>query len=231
MRSLIKKELKTMIATPVAAVAVALFLFLTGFAFTAQLTQASPRNLPEASMRGMIYFMAVVLLFITPFFTMKSFAEERSRGTMELLKTAPLTDFEIVFGKFLSGWICLGILLLLTFEYPIFLWIVGKPDFGPMLLSYLGLWLMTGAFLAAGLFCSVLTSSQMIASILSFVFLLTLWFLAEIGNPFLEKLSVSRHLESFSVGVLDLGDLAYYLLFIFALLFLTIRTLEAERWR
>lgn len=231
MRSLLKKELKTYLASPLAAVLSALFLFLTGFVFTAHLTQVSPYNLPEASLRGMMYFMAIVLLFLSPLITMKSFAEERKTGTMELLKTSPISDLQMVMGKFLSAWILCLILLALTVEFPIFLLLTGEPDIGPLLLSYLGLLLMGGGFLAAGLFCSALTKNQMSAALLAFVLLLVLWFLAEVGGPVGEKISVIGHLESFGVGVLDTTDVVYYLLFIFIFLFLTVRTLEAERWR
>lgn len=231
MRPLIKKELKTYIASPLAAIIFSLFLFLTGFAFTAHMTEPSLQNLPEASMRGMTYFMAVIFLFLTPLLTMRTFAEERKIGTIELLKTSPLTDQAIVLGKYFSVWILYGALLLLTLEYPIFLLSSGEPDPGPLVLSYLGLLLMGGAFLAAGIFCSVVTESQLIAAVLTFVFLITLWFLGEIGGPLAEKISISHHLESFSLGVLDLADISYYLLFTFLFLFLTVFYLKAERWR
>ena len=96
MFSLIKKEWTVLFASPVATVSTALFLFLTGFAFTANMTQVTPDHLPEASLRGIVYFIAVVLLFLSPLLTMRSFAEERRQGTIELLKTAPLTDRQIV---------------------------------------------------------------------------------------------------------------------------------------
>ncbi|MBI2082111.1 MAG: ABC transporter permease [Deltaproteobacteria bacterium] len=231
MWSLLKKELKIHIASPVAAVTFALFLFLTGFAFTAHMTEPSPQNLPEASMRGMTYFMAVIFVFLTPLLTMRGFAEERKIGTIELLKTSPLSDRAIVFGKYFSVWILYAALLFLTLEYPIFILLSGEPDPGPLTLSYLGLLLMGGAFLAAGIFCSVVTQSQVIAAVFSFVLLLTLWFLGEVGGVLGEKISVSSHLESFSIGVLDLGDISYYLLFTFLFLFLTVRYLRAEKWR
>jgi len=121
MLSLIKKELRIQFSSPIAPVVLALFLFLTGFAFTASLTQVTPTHLPEASLRGTVYFMAVVLVFLCPLLTMRTLAEERRQGTMELLKTAPLTDLQIVLGKFLAVFIFIAILLALTVEFPIFL--------------------------------------------------------------------------------------------------------------
>lgn len=231
MMALIQKEILSHLATPIFAIAAALFLFLTGIAFTAHVTQASPYQLPEASMRGMMYFMAVVLLFLCPFLSMKSFADERKSGTMELLKTSPLSDLEIVLAKFLSLLLLLTTLLFLTIEYPILILISGKPDIAPLLLSYAGLFLLGASFLAIGLFTSVLTRSQMIAAIIAFVGTITLWFLGEIGGSIGQKISLIEHIHSFSLGVLDVSDLAYYLLTIFLFLFLTLRVLEAERWR
>ena len=231
MWALIKKELKCQVASPILAVGLALFLFLTGFAFTAHVTQATPQNLPEASMRGMIYFMSVILLFITPFLTMRLFAEENRNGTMELLKTSPLTDLQIVLGKFIGALLLLLIFLVATLEYPIFILIMGKPEVAPMLLCYLGLFLLGASFISLGIFASVLTKNQVIAAILTFVPLLTLWFLSDVGGILGEKVSLITHLQSFGVGVLNSVDLFYYLAFISFFIFLTVRYLEAERWR
>ena len=148
MWALIKKEIRVLCASPILPVTGALFLFLTGIAFTAYLTQTSFSELPEASIRGMIYFMSMVLLFISPFLTMRSFAEEKRTGTIELLKTSPLSDLQIVLAKYLSLLILLAALLALTIEFPLFLFWVGDPDPLPMALAYAGLFLLGAAFLA-----------------------------------------------------------------------------------
>jgi ABC-2 type transport system permease protein len=231
MLALILKEIRIHFASPIFAVTSALFLFLTGFAFTASLTQASPQQLPEASMRGMLYFMSVVLLFISPFLSMRSFSEEKKTGTIELLKTSPLSDLQIVLAKYVSLLMLLVFLLLLTVEFPILIALSGDPDPGPMVLSYVGLFLLGANFLAIGLFMSVLTGSQMIAAILTFVVTITLWFLGDMGGNIGPKISIIEHVHSFSQGVLNAADLAYYLLMIFVFLFLTHRFLEAERWK
>ena len=230
MLALIKKEIRLHFASPIFPVTAALFLFLTGFAFTAHMTQASPQQLPEASIRGMIYFMAVILLFLSPFLTMRSFAEERKSGTMELLKTSPLSDLQIVIAKYLGVVILLFFLLLLTVEFPVFIAFSGHPDKAPMVLAYVGLFLLGASLCSIGLFASVLTQSQMLAAILAFIATITLWFLGEVGGWLGEKVSLIEHIHSFSLGVVDGADLVYYLLFIFVFLFLTVRILEAERW-
>ncbi|MDO8461798.1 MAG: ABC transporter permease subunit [Deltaproteobacteria bacterium] len=229
--ALIKKDFKGYFASPLGYVAIALFLFITGFAFTANLTQVSPQHLPEASLRGMVYFMAVILLFISPFLTMRIFAEEKKSGTMELLKTAPVSDAQLVLGKYLGALLFLFVLLLSTIEFPIILMQVGDPDLGPLVLSYLGLFLVGASFIAVGIFTSSLGRSQMMAAIIAFILLLTLWFLADVGGEIGEKLSMISHLQGYTLGVFDLADTLYYFFFIFIFLFLTVRKLESERWQ
>ncbi|QQR81893.1 MAG: ABC transporter permease [Deltaproteobacteria bacterium] len=152
MKALIKKELKIIFASPIFAIVSALFLFLTGFAFTASMTQLTPQKLPEASVRGIVYFMAVILLFISPFLTMRSFAEERKAGTLEFLRTSPLSDLDLVLGKFLGVLSLLILILILTLEFPIFIFMMGKPDVGVMILSYAGLFLLGASFFSYGHF-------------------------------------------------------------------------------
>jgi ABC-2 type transport system permease protein len=231
MFALIRKELLVHFATSIFTVVMTLFLFLTGFAFTASVTQVSAGSLPEASFRGMFYLMSIFLLFMCPFLTMKSFAEERQLGTMELLKTAPITDLQIVIAKYVAILALLFLSLLLTVEYPIILYTFGDPDPWPMFLSYVGLFLLGASFSAVGIFMSVLTRYQMLAASLTFVFNITLWFLSGWGGSLGKRISPLGHVESFAFGVLDSCDLAYYLLAIFLFLFLTLSVLEAERWR
>jgi ABC-2 type transport system permease protein len=231
MFALIRKELLVHFATPIFTVAMTLFLFLTGFAFTASLTQVSAGSLPEASFRGMFYLMSLFLLFICPLLTMKSFAEERKVGTMETLKTAPITDLQIAIAKYFAVLALLFVSLLLTVEYPIIIFWFGEPDPWPMLLSYVGLFLLGASFSAVGVFMSVLTQHQMVAASLTFVFNVTLWFLSGWGGSLGKRISPLGHVESFAFGVLDTSDVMYYVLASFLFLFLTVTVLEAERWK
>jgi ABC-2 type transport system permease protein len=150
---------------------------------------------------------------------------------MELLKTSPITDLQIVLAKYLGALTMLVLLLVLTLEYPLFIILCGHPDKGPMLLSYLGLFLLGASYLAIGIFTSAITNSQMIAAIVAFVISIMLWFVGDSAGPIGEKISIIQHIQSFSIGVLDTADLGYYLLMIFIFIFLTWRVLEAERWR
>lgn len=231
MFALIRKDLRIFFVSPIAYVTLALFLFLTGYAFSSQLYELSPGQLPEASMRGMMYFMAVVLLFLTPLLTMRSFAEEARLRTLELLKTAPLSDTQLVMAKFLAAWLFYSVLIVSTAVYPLIMWIVAVPDGGPMALAYLGLWLLGAAYLSVGIFASSLVESPLLAALLAFVSLLFLWFIGGGEMQWVEHISIIRHLESFSMGVLDVADVGYYLLFTVAFLFLAIRWHEASRWK
>ncbi len=229
MWSLLKKELRIYFASPIAAVLATLFLFMTGFAFTAYLTQTSPTHLPEASLRSLTYFMAVILLFLCPLLTMRTLAEEKRSGTIGLLRTSPITETQIVLGKFLASWLFLALILALTVEFPIFLTLSGDPDPGPMILAYIGLGLFSASLIAAGIFCSSLTRHQAIAALLSFVLILTLWFLAEVGGEIGRELSLSHHLDSFAAGLLDWGDFSYFLFFTLFFILLTVGSIGAER--
>ncbi len=231
MMALAWKDLRVLFASPLAAVTLALFLFLTGFAFSSQLDAMSPGQLPEASMRGMIYFMAIILLFVLPLLTMRSFADESRLQTMELLRTAPISDTRIVVAKFLGVWIFLSILILSTLIYPLCLYLFAKPDTGPLFMGYLGLWLLGSSFIAIGLLASSVVRSPLLAALLSFVSLLVLWFIGGVEAKWAAQLSLIRHLESFSIGVFDIGDTVYYLVAISIFLFLTIRWQEASRWK
>lgn len=225
------KDLRTYFASPIAYAVLALFLFLAGFAFTAQLSSLTPDSMPEASMRGMTYFIAVLLLFITPLLTMRAFADESRLKTMELIRTAPISDTQLVLGKFLAAWLFLIVILMATSEFPIIMLLFGKPDGLPLLTNYIGLIMIAGAFTAIGLFTSSLVSSPLLAALMSFSTLLLLWFLGGANQTWVENLSIIHHLETFSVGVLSLADMTFFILFSGAFIFLTIRVQEARRWK
>lgn len=231
MSALLRKDLRTYFASPIAYVVLAIFLFVAGFAFTAQLSSLTPDSLPEASMRGMTYFIAVLLLFMTPLITMRSFADESRLKTMELIRTAPVSDTRLVLGKFLAAWFFLIVVLVATIEFPIIMLLFGKPDVLPLLTNYLGLILIAGAFTAIGLFTSSLVNSPLLAALMSFSTLLLLWFLGGADQTWVENLSIIHHLETFSVGVIGLTDVSFFILFVSAFLFLTVRVQEARRWK
>jgi ABC-2 type transport system permease protein len=179
------------------------------------------------------------LLFLTPMLTMGVYSEERKRGTMELLMTSPLTDTQIVLGKFLASLTLLIIMLVPTFFYNAYVFLHSEPaaPWRILFTAYLGIFLLGAALLALGSFFSSLTESQIIASIVTFGGILLLW-VVDYGTPgtggvaaVLQYVSIFRHFDDFTRGVIDTTGLIFYASFIFLGLFLTVRSLDSMRWR
>jgi ABC-2 type transport system permease protein len=257
MYAVYRKEMSHYFVSPVAYIIVAVFLILTAYFFNRLLIliiqeafQASFEegqfgggaafDVPSLVMRNFFGVLSTLLLFLTPMLTMSVYAEERRRGTMELLMTSPVTDLEIVLGKFFASLTLLIIMLLPTaigFAYmlrhtePAAPWrVLGS--------EYLGVLLLGGALLALGSFFSSITESQLIAAMLSFGAILLLWVLdfgSQAGSSAwasgLEYLSVFRHYDDFTRGVIDTSNVIFYLSFIFLGVFLTVRSVDSMRWR
>jgi gliding motility-associated transport system permease protein len=182
--------------------------------------------------------ISVVGLFLIPMITMRLFAEEKRTGTIELLATSPVRDYEIIGGKWLAALALYACMLLLSGLNLAFLFRYGNPDWKPLLVSYLGLLLQAGALLAIGTFISTLTKNQIVAGALTFGVALMLWVMAWAGEyehaawaQVLSYLSLITHFDSFGKGVLDSKDALFYLTVIFLGLFFTARSLESLRWR
>lgn len=218
--------------SPVAYVATAAFLVLSGYFFFVILAATG-----LARMDPVFGNIAVILLFVSPILTMRSLAEERRLGTDEFLLTSPLTLTEIVLGKYLALLALLAVMLLLTGAYPLILWRWGDPDWGPIISGYLGIFLLGAAFMAVGLFASSLTENQVISGMVGFGLLLLFWLLSWLAaaatgwmRSLIEAVSLFDRFSGFAVGVIDSSDVLFYLSFIFIFLFLTVRVLEKRRW-
>ena len=182
--------------------------------------------------------LSVVFLFLLPLITMRTYAEEKRSGTIELLLTSPLTDVQIVAGKFLGAMALYGAMLLVTCVHFGLLFAFGTPEWKPLLTAYLGLLLFGGCFIAVGLFISSLTRNQIIAGAATFGVFLLLWVIDWIGQSMgpsgeavLKYLSMTEHLDDFVKGVIDTKHLVYYVSFITFGLFLTVKSVDSERWR
>ena len=191
----------------------------------------------EASLRGVMVFVAFILLAITPIVTMRTIAEERSGGTLEMLLTSPVRDFDIVLGKFLGAFTLYVVFFALTLVFPFVLFSVGSPEKGPLFTQYLGMLLASAAFVSVGLFASSVTESQMIAALVGYILLLGFWvvgmfasILPGTSGAIARGVALSQHLDNFAKGVVDAVDLYYYVAFTGIFLFLTWRALEARRW-
>ena len=152
------KEVRTYFASPMAYVVTAAFLAITGFFFVASVSDA----FSEASIRGFLAGAVFFMIFMSPAITMRLLAEEQKIGTLELLLTSPVREFEIVVGKFLAAFITVLAMIVLSLYFVIILFVYGIPDIGPILTGYLGLVLYAAATLAIGLFASALSPNQIV---------------------------------------------------------------------
>ena len=228
------REIKTYFSSPMAYIIIAVYSGLASYYFVTSVSGV----LPEASIRGFLYPSTLIFALLAPVITMRLLAEEQKLGTLELLMTAPVRDYEIVLGKFLAALASLTSTLVPTIYLVLLLIWFGNPDIGPILSGYLGLILFGMAAVSLGLLASSLTGNQIVAAVVSIgaLILLTVIGLAEsyVGGIFTElvrQLSITNHFEDFARGVVDTHDLVYFLIFTIFLLFLTVRSLESRRWR
>jgi ABC-2 type transport system permease protein len=195
-------------------------------------------NINQQMIRLLLQNMTVLLLFVLPMITMRTYAEEKRTGTIELLLTSPLTDFQIIMGKFLGALALYAVMLLISMVHIGVLFVYGRPEWKPIVSAYLGLLLMGGCFISAGLFISSLTKNQIVAVMATFAVFLFLWVINWIGSfsgPGVERmteyLSIIQHFDDFAKGVIDTTHVIYYLSFITFGLFLTAKSVDSERWR
>jgi ABC-2 type transport system permease protein len=188
--------------------------------------------------RPLMQNVLILFLFMLPGVTMRTFAEEKKSGTIELLLTSPLTDMQIVLGKFLGAMGLFAVMLAVTLVHMGILFLYGTPEWKPIATAYLGLFLFGGCFISVGLFVSSLTKNQIIAGIATFAVFLMLWVINWIGSfsgptvsALTSYLSVVEHADDFWKGVIDTTHLIYYLSFITLGLFLTAKSVDTERWR
>ena len=182
--------------------------------------------------------MNFLLMMICPAVTMRIFAQEKSDNTIDLYFSAPMSDFELVMGKFLAT-IGIGIFLLAcTLIFPLIMWRVNIHDFSFLTFGYIGALLNIACYMSVGLFCSSLTKSQVIASLSSFTIIMLFWLVSWIlqlsDNYFLisaiEQLTIVSHFESLVKGFVGLQDIVFYASFICFFLFMTMKSLSARRW-
>jgi gliding motility-associated transport system permease protein len=251
--ALAQKELKSYFAGPIAYVAIGLWAFLYGYFFVTilyyflrqsmsmnQLGMQGPQavNVNQQLIRPVLQNVMIMILFVMPMVTMRTYSEEKRSGTIELLLTSPLTDWQIILGKFLGAMALYGAMLLVTMIHVVILFIYGRPEWKPVVTAYIGLFLMGGCFISVGLLISSLTKNQVIAGIATFSVFLILWIITWIGSfmggtfdQLTQYLSIVDHLDDFSKGVIDTKHVIYYLSFITFGLFLTAKSVDTERWR
>lgn len=247
-----KKELRNYFKSPIAYVAIAIFLVLSGFFFYNNFAYfnmvsmqamrsrygAPQLNMTEWVMRPLLGNISITLMFLIPLLTMRLFAEEKKSGTIEILFTYPVRDSEAILAKFASCLTVFCLMLALTGLYPSLMAMFGTIEAGPLIAGYIGLFLLGAAFISVGVFASSLTENQIVAAVITFGTLLFFWIIGWSSvfagtriAALLNYLSIIEHFDNFSRGILDTKDIVYYLTFSFFALFLTIRSLESKKWR
>ena len=228
------KEIQVYFSSPTAYIVGLIFLALSGFFFAQDLGDP----FPEASLSNFFEGATIILVLLAPVLTMRLMAEEQKLGTIELLLTSPVRDWEVIVGKYLASLTFLLATLALTLYYTILLFVYASPDPGPILSGYLGLILYGGAALALGLLCSTLTSNQIVAAVVAIGILLALFFadlawgsVGGMASTVIGELSIKSHFDDFARGVIDTKHVVYFVSFIAFFLFLSIRALEFRRWR
>jgi gliding motility-associated transport system permease protein len=247
-----QKELKGYFASPIAYVVIGFYALIYGFFFYSLVLYfdrqsmqmlglgagSPPVNVNENMIRPAFLNAMVVFLFVLPMITMRTYSEEKRSGTIELLLTSPLTDFQIIMGKFLGAMSLYVAMLAVTLIHIGLLFMASKPEWIPILTTYLGLILMGGCFIAVGLLISSLTKNQIVAVMVTFTVFLMLWvinwiasFTGPTAQQVLNYLSITDHLDDFTRGIIDTKHVVYYVSFIVFGLFLTARAVDTERWK
>ncbi|XDD48829.1 ABC transporter permease [Leptospira sp. WS92.C1] len=237
-KTIFLKEVSVYFNTPIGTVFASFFLFLTSFLFFFGLGEGSFWDFKTASMESYFLWVPILYVIFLPAISMRLWAEEERSGTLEILFTLSIRDFELVLGKFLAAWGFLGFVLSFTFLIPATILYLGDLDFGMTFAGYTGILLLGGANLALGSFVSSWTRDQ-ISSYL-FGLILCLFFFLMGYSPFLQFLgpdlanivsffSLSKHFEAFRLGILDSKEIFYYLSFDFLILYANVLILRSKR--
>jgi ABC-2 type transport system permease protein len=246
------KELRSYFASPVAYIIIGLFALIFGWFYVNSLAWFVERSMgmnqfgggPDAVnvnqdlIKYLLLNATVVMLFLLPMITMRTYAEEKRSGTIELLLTSPVRDLEIILGKFFGALGLYCVMLVVTLLYIGILFVYGDPEWKPIVSAYIGLVLLGGSFISFGLFISSLTKNQIVAGVGTFTLVLMLWIIDWIGDQagstareLVAYLSITKHFEDFAKGIIDTKHVVYYLSFITFGLFLTAKSVDTERWR
>ena len=232
--AIFKKEFRSYFNSPIAYIFITFFLALSAWFFFRGFFIIS-----QANMRGFFTVMPWLYLFFVPAVTMKLWAEERKLGTVEILMTLPIKDYEVVLGKYLASFALLGVTILLSLSLPISVASLGDPDGGPIVGGYIGLLLMGAAYLSIGLFASTLTENQIISFIVGIGLCFVLLIIGEdivlfnISSPWLASLfsylGLGTHFSSLLRGVIDSRDIIYYFSLIGFFLYLSTLRVQMQK--
>ena len=230
--TIFQKELRSYFNSAVAYVVIVVFLAIVGWMYTSSMFLIN-----VASLRLLFEWIPLVFLFVVPAVTMRLLAEEKKAGTIELLTTKPLHDWEIVAGKFLAAWALIGIALLPTLIYYITIAFLGDIDNGPVIGGYLGLLLMAGVYVSIGLLASSLTENQIVAFIVGLLLMFAFYmmdkvliFVPDFMTSVVEYLGIDFHFSNIARGVIDSRDIVYFGSLLGFTLYLSVVSLEKHKW-
>lgn len=240
-----KRELTAIFSQPIAYIVIMVLTFLTGIVFSGQIAAhlmvQFGQQSPPLTLGDVMGFFQFISLFVAPAITMRLLSDEHRTGTMELLMTLPIRDGEIILGKYLAAMLFYLIALLFTLTYPITLLYFGNPDIGLLLTTYLGSILALSAIVSLGILASTLTENQIVAYMMAFGFLLTLYFTGYISESLLSsyetisaivrEFSFPEHQYRFPQGIIEAKDIFYFVAVTAVALFASTRALESYRWR
>jgi ABC-2 type transport system permease protein len=228
-----RREIRTYFNSPVAYIVVTVFTVISSYLFFSQLFAQK-----QADLRQLFQFMPFIFMFVVPAVTMRLLADEKASGTLELLSTMPVRDWEVVVGKFLAALTLVATAIGLTLVFAISVRLLGPLDRGPAIGGYIGALLMGGAYVAIGVMCSAFTRNSIVAFIASFGISFALYlfgrltqFVPEAMQPLVAFLSIDGHFESIGRGVIDTRDVIYYLSVIGTCLLVATTALESRRWK
>ena len=239
MKAILKKEFNSFFASPIAYLVIGVFLMINGLFLFIFDDDFNILNAGFADITPFFYLAPWVFLFLIPAITMKSFADEFNSGTIELLKTKPISDWQIVLGKFWASLLLVCVAIIPTFMYVYTVYQLGNPigniDFGSTIGSYIGLLFLAATYTAVGLFTSTLSKNQIVAFILGvFITFFLFYGFDAIATSFgdssltIQQLGINEHFKSISRGVIDTRDIIYFLSVTFFFLFITKTRLENE---
>src|SRR5262249_13947152 len=253
-----RREMASYFVSPIAYAVVGIFLLICGFFFQYFLSStiqqafmmqmqagrmgggAQPFDVPSAVIRSFFSLARTIVLFLTPMLTMGVYSGESQRGTMELLMTSPITEGQIVIGKFFAAFTLFVVMLLPTFFYQIEMGMYSEPGLPWKVVwsGYLGLLLLGAVLVAVGTFISSLTESQIIAGVITFAAFIFLWVIEIVvrasgptASDIMQYLSIVHHFDDFARGVIDTSSVIFYISLAGLAVFLTFRSVDSMRWR
>jgi len=235
---IMRRELSAYLRSMTGYIIAAAVLLIDGLLFNA-FALGGPDKMSAEVLSLFFYFSSGTTIIASVFISMRLLAEERQTGTLVLLTSSPVHDWEIVLGKFLSAFVFLGLITLVTAYMPALIFVNGKISAGHMVAGYLGLLLLGAATIAIGTFGSALARTQVLAAIFTgcmVVALIVSWLLAKVterpfSDVFVALAFHGRHFPPFQAGAVHIRDVAYYLMVIYVALFSATRVMEARRWR